>query len=274
MAQGAITTSLGVFYGVEGSGFFQMLSGGSTNIPYSRNSKEISLALGDSYFEDVSLADLSITHDTKRHLILFAFRKDSATNNMVLAYNTDTQSWIELPMNISEFTKKEETIYGTSSVSGKYYEIFKGDSDDGKSIPTEYQQEINLLGLNSLFDLWAFEIQARLGEGSEHYIDYQIYDKDGSFVANPIEQMTITGETPIDAMLSWGSASFGSSGWGSGAEGASVRVLPYETTDCFIPEVWRLSIRLTSNDKLPASINFFSATIVDRNEKLLLNNIT
>ena len=118
-----------------------------------------------------------------------------------------------------------------------------------------------------------FVIQARLGEDSKHYIDFDIYDRNGNFVKNVIETRVLTGVTPVDQLLSWGSAGYGDSAWGSGGSGSELSTMPYETTDVYIPEVWRIVIRLTSNDKLPASINFFIATILDRQEQLLLNNI-
>jgi hypothetical protein len=274
MAKGAITTSLGVFYGVPKSGFFQLITAGSTNVPYSRNSNQISFNLGDDYFDDVNMDNLSIVHDTKRHLVLFSIGKDSELNNIVLAYNTDTKAWTEHTMNISEFTKRDETLYGSSSVDGRYFKVFTGNTDDGKSIPTEYVQEVNVLGLDDLFDLWDFKIQARLGEGSQHFIDFQIYNRDGKFVSEAIDTRVITGVTPMSQLLSWGSAGYGETGYGGGARGGEVTTQPYQTDGVYIPQAWRMIIRLTSNDKLPASYNFFIATIVDREEKLLLNNIT
>lgn len=274
MASGAISTSAGVFYGVEKTGLFQMLSGGTTNQPYSRNAKEISLPLGREYFADVNMDNLSIVHDAKRHLVLFSFGKASKGNNIVWAFNLDTGSWSELSMNISRFCKKNDIIYGTSSKDGKYFEVFKGNSDDGKAIPTEYKQEINFGSLDSLKDLWSIVLQARLGEDSEHYLDFDVYDKDGNFVQTAIEQRIIRGVTPTNVLLSWGSAGFGSSGWTNGSEVEGLTTLPYETSDVFIPELWRLILTFTSNDTLPASYNFFNLKIVDRGETLLLNNIT
>jgi len=274
MAKGAITTSLGVFYGVPNSGFFQLISAGSTNIPYSRNSQQISFNLGDDYFDDVNMDNLSIVYDTKRHLVLFSIGKDSELNNLVLAYNTDTNAWTEHTMNISEFTKRDEEVYGSSSIDGRYFKVFTGNTDDGKSIPTEYIQEVNVLNLDDLFDLWDFKIQARLGEDSQHFIDFAIYDRNGTFVSEFIDTRVITGITPVDQLLSWGSAGYGETGYGGGARGGWVTTQPYQTDTVYIPQVWRMIVKLTSNDKLPASYNFFIATIVDRGEKLLLNNIT
>jgi len=60
MAPGAISTSKGVFYGVQGAGFYQLLSGGAVNQPFSRQEKKISINLDKDYFEDVNMDNLSI----------------------------------------------------------------------------------------------------------------------------------------------------------------------------------------------------------------------
>ena len=270
MERGAVKTSKGMFYANK-SGLYNMFSGGTTNA-FDEQVKQISLLLGDDYFNDFTFTNLDIIHDTKRHLVLFTMADDSDTNNTVLAYNTDTGSIVELTMNIQRWAKKGDTIYGISSINGKIYEVFSGFSDDNFAIPTEYQQELQIGSLDGLSDLENFVIQSVLGEDITMDIDINVYDYEGLRV-DSIQTWRITGVAPLTPLLSWGSASYGSASWGSGAGGASTLTKPYQA-QITVPEIWRLSIKITSNDKTPQAVNFFIARIRDRSEKLNLNNIS
>lgn len=267
MARGAISTKVGFFYGQPKVGLFRQTEVGVPPV-------EISESLGRDYFADTNFDDLTITYDTKRRLILFYFGKGSSTNNIGFAYNLQTGSLVELSMNLSRVTKKNDVLFGTSSVDGKYFELFKGNTDDGENIPTEYKQELNFGSLDSLKDLYGVVLQARLGQGDEHTLDFDVYGRDGVFVENAIAQRVIMGTAPTEVMMSWGSASYGYSGWSSSSSENGLTSLPYETTDTFIPEFWRLIITLSSNDQIPFSYNFLTVKVVDRGESLLLNNIT
>jgi len=270
MEKGAITTSKGVFFANQ-RGLFNLLTVGSTNIPFSEQTAEISIKLKDTAFDFVTYNNLSIVYDIKRHLILYTFADDSTVNNTVLAYNIDTKSVVRLPMAISSFTKKGDTIYGASSINGKIYEVFADDTDDLIDINTEYEQELQILDLDSLFDLEKFTIQAQLSEDVVYTIHFDIWDRTGTFVEDYF-QYTITGGVPSKKQKGLGSAGFPAPVLSEGIDSAN-KVQIYEN-EVFIPEVWRLIIRITGEDGSPATINFFNATITDRQEKINLNNLT
>lgn len=271
MEFGSIETATGVYFAVNKGGLFRLLTGGQTNVPLSEQKENIGIRLGDDYFSDVDFTDLSIIEDTRRKLILFSFAKDSEVNNVVVAYNTDTKSIVTYGMNIQRFAKKNDVIYGTSSIDGKIYELFTGSSDAGNSIPVDYQQELRISSLDGLSDLENFLIQAILFEDSEYFIEFNIFDREG----NQSTALTakIVGKTPSELMEQWGTAGFGVAGFGTGQGVEDILSKIYQNSDIKIPEIWRLSIRIRSNDTNPAKINFFIADIKDREERINTNNI-
>lgn len=271
MEYGSIETTSGVYFGVNEGGLFRLLTGGQTNIPLSEQKDNIGKRLGDDYFKDVDFSNLSIIEDTRRKLVLFSFAKDSTVNNVVVAYNTDTGSIVTYGMNIQRFTKKNNTIYGASSIDGSIYEMFTGNNDAGNSIPVDYQQELQISSLDGLSDLENFLIQAILFEGSEYFIEFNVYDREG----NEKTALTtkIVGSTPAELMEQWGTAGFGLAGFGTGQGVEDILSKIYQNSNIKIPEIWRMSIRIRSNDKKPAKINFFIADIKDRQERINVNNI-
>lgn len=271
MLENAIETKTGVFAANQ-SKLLQLISGGATNVPFSEQEKNISDVLGDDYFDDVNFDNLDIIEDTKRKLIWYTFGKDSDTNNLVLAYNTETESFVEFTWNINRFTKINDVIYGASSIDGRLYELFSGSDDDGDPIPVDYRQELNFGKLKGLWDIEEFVIQAILGEGAEYCVSMDTWDRNANFTSGVV-QMLMAGTTPLSTMKGWGSASWGTAGWGSGIAGTIQGSTPYHNRDIGLKDFWRVSVRITSNDKLPARINFFQATVVDREENLLLNNL-
>ena len=271
MQFGAIETATGVYFGVKDSSIFRMISGGQTNVPFSEQTQNVGIKLGDDFFQSSEFNNLTVIEDTRRKLIYYSYDIDSETNNVVTAYNTDTNSLVQYDLNIQRFAKRNDRIFGASSTDGRILELFVGDSDDGKPIFVDYQQELQINSLGGLSDLDNFWIQAILSEDSEYRIEFNIYDRNGTLVT-PARTLLMQGKSPTNQVKSWGSAGWTKSGWGSGAGGEAPKALPYQI-DIKIPELWRLSVRVTGNDKLPASINWFIAALTDRQENLILNNL-
>lgn len=228
--------------------------------------------LEDEFFDDVNLDNVDIIEDTKRDLIYFTMAKDSQKNNLILAYNKKTGSLVQYLMNINRFTKIDDVIYGFSSIDGRIFEMFIGSDDDGQPIPTDYQQELQLGDLSGRHDLSNFIIQALIVEGSTHFLDINIKDNQ-DVLQESVSKRKLVGEIPESVMASWGTAGYGISSWTTGLKGSKNNSKTYQDPDLAVKDFYRVSVRLTSNDKYPAEYNFFQATIIDKEVSLILNNL-
>ena len=271
MLENALETSIGLVFATN-NGFKSLVAAGQTNIPYSEQVIDLTKNIDSTYWDNTDFTNLQIIEDVRQDLIYFTFRKDADSNNTVFAYNTDTKSIVEYTLNLDGFAKIDDTIYGASSLNGKLYEMFTGSDDDNDPIPTDYIQEIQLGGLVNKYDLDYFLTQALLAEGSEHLLKLSTYDLNGDFDEN-VAVHSMTGVVPLELMKGYGTGSYGTTGYGTGVSGTSVGTKIYQNQDVGLKEFYRVIVRFTSNDKLPATINFFSANIVNRNQNMLTNNL-
>ena len=271
MLENAIETSIGLVFATN-SGFKSLVAAGQTNIPYSEQVLELSSNIDSTYWENVDFTNLQIIEDVRQNLIYFSFRKDSDRNNITFAYNTDTKSLVEYTLNIDGLAKKDDTIYGASSLDGKLYEMFTGSDDDSDPIPTDYVQEIATGSLVSKYDLDYFLTQALLTEGSVHLLKLSTFDLEGDFDED-VAIHSMTGVVPLELMRGYSTAGYGVSGYGIGVAGANVGTKVYQNQDVGLKEFYRVIVRFTSNDRLPAAINFFSANIINRGQTMLTNNL-
>jgi len=260
--EAAIDTSHGTFY-LENGGFRKMIS---TN-----KDEQLSDELGSDYFDDITLENASLVHDTKNNLILATYAKNSVSNNETLAYNTKTKAiTIFKGWNFNVLLKDDSRIYGLSSISGKLYKVFEGFEDDGKGIPTELTLNVQNTSFIATSVLNRLDFQAVLFEGEELKIHIDIEEPQGGFIPD-YDILTITGKTPTSQLLSWGSASYGSAGWGGGAGGTSRLSRKYHTDDLNI-EFVSARLRILSNLKTPHILNTIIAQLESGNP-LNLNNI-
>lgn len=260
--RGMASTPKGIFYCNEG-GVFQMISGGSTNVPFSEQESNISLLLGTDLIDDLSFVASDIIYDPKRNNVMITCREDSSTNNLVLVYDLDNASWVKFTgWNINRFMLVNDIIYGADSTATTIYKLFDGESDNTVPIDTEYLQELPIGNFTERKDLELFYIQGQLSESSEITIAFDVYDKEGEIVHNKATfDWAASGDEGLFA--GYGSASWGATPFGGDIEnnaltsdfsGASLRIKNFQ----------RLRIHITSNDSVPHQINLFQARVVNK----------
>ena len=258
-SRGSINTPVGVFYLNEG-GLSQLVGLGQPELPMSDQEMDTTVLLGSEYFEDVGLDNVDLVYDSKRKLVLVTMAKGSAVNNRILAYNVETRavSFIK-GWNISRFINVDGTLYGGSALSTSVYKLFTGSSDDDLDIETEFYQEIKLDTLDIVNKLDFFAIQGLLSDNSLVNISFDIYDKEGRFVKDKA-RLEWTAQHSSNTSDEYGSAEYGISTYGGDLDLTQL-------VDCFnsyktwIRSFMRLRVKITSNDKLPHSISWFSVSV-------------
>lgn len=252
----ALMTDHGFFY-VNESGLWNLVSLGQPNVAFSKQESQESVLLGNAYFQDVDFSRASMVYDPVRKLVLVTCAKDSDTNNFVIVYNVDFKAFTFFDgWNVSKFTDINGTIYASSDLDTKLYQVFNSDSDDGNDIWCEFYQELRMGGLWTRQILKEFYIQGFLSDSSEVRLSFDIYDKDGTF----IEDKTVWEWTPQSSNnLSdgFGVASWGTSSWGGDIDLAST-VESFDGCDPRISNFQRLRVKITENSQLPLAINWFS----------------
>jgi hypothetical protein len=254
-ARGAITTPKGLFYFNE-AGLWQLASLGQSNIPFSDQEFEVTQILGQTYFQDVDLANISIVYDAQRELLLVSMAKDSASNNQVLCYNFQTQGisfftgWF-----INRFMTDDTEIYAISAKSARGWKVFEGFSDDGNDIQTDFEQELTLGGLWTRQILQKMYVQGFLSPSTEIQIRLSIYDVNGVFV-------------PDKLVYSWTPSTGGGSGEGydqlpynesyGGDLDVSGLIEDFNGIRPWIRNFQRVKLRLTCSDQLNHQINWIS----------------
>jgi len=263
-ARGAVATPLGIFY-LNERGLNQMTQVGSKDTPYSRQQKLNTVLLTDTYFDDVTAGNVDLIYDKKQRIILVTYAKGSSVNNKVLGYkiSEEIEALFEIEgWTINRFTKYKNKIYGSSSVDGRLFECFKGYTDDGVAISTEYTQELPLNGLWNRHSLKRFYSKGFLSLDTSIDVNMDIYDKEGA----PISSKRINRWTPKrndNTIDGWGTSSWGNSSWGGDYDLSKM----IEVTNWCrgrIANAQRISVRFTSAVTEPHIINWFSAEIEDK----------
>jgi hypothetical protein len=258
-SRAAVATPKGIFYTNE-AGIWQMTQVGQTGVPYSRQQKLTTVLLNDSYFADADLDDSDIIYDEEQRLVLFTYAEGSSANNKVLGYKVseEIEAIFEIEgWNINRFTKYNNKIYASSSVDGRLYECFKGFTDDGVAISTEYTQELPLGALWNRYSLKKFYSKGFLSLDSVIDVNFDIYDKEGA----PIPSKRVRRWTPQrnnNGSDGWGSAGWGLSAWGGDFD-LSTMIECTNWCRGAIANAQRISVRFTSNVEVPHIINWFSA---------------
>lgn len=253
--RGAITTERGVI-SVSEAGITQLVSIGQQDVPYSEQRAEVSNLLGDDYFNDFDFTDADIMYDQKRRYLYVTCRRDSAINNLVLAYSFDNQAISEFRgLNIARFLNIDNTIYASSAITGKIYTFLDGYSDEGTSIGTELYQELKLGELYTRQSLDKFYIQGRLSNSTSLQIDFDVYDKDGQF-------------DQARKSYTWTSQLLGPSGSGYDADGYEASyggdpeddglINSFDGAAPGIKNYQRILVRISGGDALPHKINWLN----------------
>jgi len=254
-ARGAITTPKGLFYFNE-AGLWQLVSIGQNDIPFSDQEFEVTQILGQTYFQDVDIENISIVYDAQRELLLVSMAKDSASNNQVLVYNFQTQGisfftgWF-----INRFMVDDTEIYGISAKSARVWKVFEGFSDDGKDIETDFEQELTLGSLWSRQILQNMYVQGFLSPSTNIRIRLSIYDVNGVYIADKL-------------VYNWTVSSGSGEGYGydhlpynesyGGDIDVSGLIEDFNGIKPWIRNFQRLKLRLSCIDQLPHQINWVS----------------
>lgn len=252
----ALNTKEGLFY-VNESGLFRLVGLGNQDIPFSDQEEDVSVLLGNNYFNNINLSNANLVYDERQKTLFITCARDSATNNFVIAYNVDQKAFSELSgWAIRRFMNDNGTIYGSSSVATKLYECFTGYDDDGLNIGTEYYQELQVGGVFDRKALTHTYIQGFLSQSTQIQIRFDIYDRTGRFVPDKRKYLW---EAQLGNNLSDG---FGTASWGISAFGGDIdlanTVESFDGRETKISSFQRLRVRLTSGDKLPHAVNWLS----------------
>jgi len=262
-ATGAISTPTGIYY-VNESGLWYMIVAGATDQPLSRQQQLVSTLLGSKYFEGANQINVDLVHDAKQKCIFVTLSKNSDTNNFVIGCKLDqknamfqVQGW-----NINRFAKDNQDIYGGSSVSVKVYKCFEGYDDDGLNIGTDYQQELKMQNLWSRNKLKGGYIQGFLNHDSEIYLSYNIYTIEGRPVKDKRKYLW-TSQRREDKHSGYDASRFDRAAYDGGYD-LSTMVENFSGNSARIANFQRLSVRITSGDKLPHIVNWLSVNIVGK----------
>lgn len=251
-----LNTDKGIFYANE-AGLWQLVSIGQPNIPYSDQEGVASKLLGTTYFDDVNLTNADLAYLPQYNLLMLSCGKDSATNNQIIVYNVETKAFsLFSGWNINRFLNNNQTLYGAGATTAKVWTLFDGNSDDGNDIWTEFEQEIRLGSLNTRQSINKFWVQGLMSPSSDVTVRFNIYDKQGNYVANKTTwQWTPQGNNS-------GSGGFGVSAWGTatfgGSEPSGKMVESFDGCAVRINNFQRLRVKFTEHSKVPLQINWFS----------------
>lgn len=252
---GALLTDDGIFY-VNDAGLWQMVSMGQQDVPQSDQEFLISTLLGKSYFEDVDFSNAAIAYDELRRIVLVTCAKDSETNNLVLVYNLDMKSFVTFSgWNITNFLTIQNQLYAASSIEESVYKLFDSTSDGGLEIATEYIQEINGTPMEYRSMLKGLYCQGQLSPSTTIRIHLDIYNAKGRVRLNA-RQYDWAPSSTLSIYDEWGSAGWGTSGYGGDAETVGL-VEDFNGCRPMIRNYQRLRLRLTESSETPHIINWF-----------------
>jgi hypothetical protein len=246
--RGAIYTPKGIFY-VNEAGIWQMISGGSTNQPFSEQSGNISRILGEDFIDSINFTDASIVFDAKRNIVMVSCRQNSDFNNLVIWYNIETKNFGTFKgWNIKRFFKVDTVIYASSSIETKVYKLFDGSDDDGVNIDTFLKQEVKFGALDDLIELVTTKIKGFFSSGSNIQVSFDIYDSDG-ILTEDYKTYTL-----ISAGLQANAEGFNEFSFGDGFGGGVDSLNNIETRGAKrtrIREFTRLIMKIRSTDSFP-----------------------
>ena len=228
---------------------------GQQNIPYSDQESQVSVLLGNKYFDNITLSNCDITYDAVNKNVLITCAQNSATNNFVIVYNVINKAFSRITgWNINRWMNIDQTIYGASSSFTRVYECFSGWDDDGATIGTEFLQELKMGDLETRQMLQGIYIQGFLSSSSVINVRFDIYDVTGRYVSDKLK-LQWTAQQNYNSIDGYSSAQYSGSVYGGDVDYANL----IESFDGFRPFIrnWqRLQIHITSSDRLAHVINW------------------
>lgn len=260
--RGALTTPKGLFY-VNEAGLWQLTSVGQPNIPFSDQEGLATLLLGIDYFDDISLLDTDMAYDKKRNTLYLTGAKNSAQNNLVLAYNVDQKAISEFSgWAINRFLTTEDKIYGGSAIETTVFELFDGFSDNGSDIWTEFYTELKSGELETRQMLLGTYIQGIFSLSTQLKICYDIFDSEGNFIQNKMCQLWNPNLNSSTIANGWGIEAFGEDPFGGDSgPGGYVAIESFAGARDYIRNFQRIRVRITGNDELPHVLNWVKLLI-------------
>jgi len=253
----ALSTKFGLFY-TSSAGVLQMLSGGATNQPYSEQNNVISNLFDDPFINTLDFDNSSLYLDEKRHLLYISCAQNSSFNNFVLIYNLDTKQWTRRTgWYISSFYNDGLTVYGSSSIEGKIYKLFDGNSDGDLDIKITFEQEFTegqVISLSMLEEIYA---GGKLSAGQVINIELDIWDKAGILKPN-YKTLTWGLSSASPSGLGIGTGGGGTLPIGSGGIASSSTIASWFHKQVKIFEYSRLVVRVTEESGLPLELNWLS----------------
>jgi len=248
-------------------GIKRLVSLGQSDIPYSEQWETLTEQLGEDFFDDADFTDADIDYDADKGYIYVTYRKDSATNNYVLAIKAN-QTGVESSVydgatsfitgwNILKFLRKSDGLYGTSAVTGGTYKLFDGESDLGSAIYCQYLQELNFGGLTEAFDLNEFYCAGKLTSASTLTVSFDRYDRTQRFFERERSYTWNKTNTYPSGASGWGSSAYGSSGYGGSTTGGLIE--DYTGGNIKLRSNMRILVRFESNDYSDHTLSWFSA---------------
>ncbi len=279
-AKASIQTDEGIFY-VNKEGLWQLVSVGQDNIAYSNQEVLVSNLLGNDYFDDVTLDTATMIKDDRSNTLLINVRDDAVANNKVLTYNTDLKAFgTFVGWNLNDMMKLSDgTIYGIGSNTAKVWTLFSGFDDAGVDIWTEFYQEIKTGALEDRQQLLGEYIQGRLSKSTVLDLKFDIYDRNGTYVVDKLKlQWSVSGG--IGTAVGYGSTAWGSDPWGGDVDEAGTveggTIEAFDGARQSINEYQRIKLRITGNDAVAHTINWFSIITKTKTpiRRRTLSNIT
>jgi len=248
-ARGAISTEKGVFYANE-AGFWNLVSIGAPDTPYSRQYNIISRPLGNTYFDNVDLSNGDIHFDRKKETLYFTCAKGSDTNNTVISCNLKGKrpafakiaNW-----NISRFMEVDGVLYGASDSATKVYRLFNGYTDDGQIIGTDYYQELKLGDLETRQMLKGCYVQGWLSASSQLKVRFDIYNVNGKLIKDKAKFLW-EAQYSVPSMDSYNSSTYNVSTYNGDLDTPGL-VESFDGCRPFIRNFQRVRVHITSNDK-------------------------
>lgn len=249
-----INTPQGIFYFNE-AGLWQLTTLGVENTPFTEQDVELSLLLGPEYFNKINLhAQPDIMYDAGSQTIFLSYANNSETNNEIIAYRTEFKSIAFIKnWSIQTFYVDGRDFYGTSSVNGNVFELFKGYEVDDLGIRSRYIQEIQTGDLTTRKDLLAIELGCNLSEDSDLKISFDIHDEDGRLVEN-IVQLDVNNSYNLIDLEGHYTQGFGGA-WG-GVEESSQLIPQILDSNVRIRNYQRLILKIEDFSKAPCEINY------------------
>jgi len=255
-ASGALTTDIGLVYFNE-AGLWTLVSIGQPNIPFSDQEGLITQLLGVDYFDNATLTNADIVYDQKQNLILLTYGDDSSTNNAVICYNTQTKAVSEFSgWTFNRFVNDNGTLYGGSSVEASVHEMFIGYDDNGISIGTEFEQELELGSLEQLKDIGKFYVQGSLTQNAPVTISFNVYDRTGRYDANRM-QYTWEAEIVLGSGAGYDMMAYDSGAYGGDLDSSEL-VESFDGAMTGIKRALRLRVNFSASDTSEHEINWFS----------------